>query len=130
MSIRRKVVAVVDDDPAMLKAIERLLNAKGFDVEVFSSAEAFLDNAATSVAGCLVLDIHLDGMSGIELRRRLAASGSRLPVIFMTAVNEEATRKEAVAAGCIAYLRKPFPAHLLIEAIDKVDGLTASLFDL
>jgi FixJ family two-component response regulator len=129
MSIRRKVVAVVDDDPAMLKAIERLLNAKGFDVEVFSSAEAFLDNAATSVAGCLVLDIHLDGMSGIELRRRLAASGSRLPVIFMTAVNEEATRKEAVAAGCIAYLRKPFPAHLLIEAIDKGDGLTASLFD-
>jgi FixJ family two-component response regulator len=129
MSIRRKVVAVVDDDPAMLKAIERLLNAKGFDVEVFSSAEAFLDNAATSVAGCLVLDIHLDGMSGIELRRRLAASGSRLPVIFMTAVNEEATRKEAVAAGCIAYLRKPFPAHLLIEAIDKGAGLTASLFD-
>ena len=119
MSIRRKVVTVIDDDPAMLKAIERLLGAKGFDVEAFPSAEAFLAGAAASEATCLVLDIHLGGMSGIELRRRLAESGSRLPVIFITALDDEATRKEAMEAGCVAFLRKPFLSHLLIDAIEK-----------
>src|SRR5260370_26564495 len=106
----------------MLKALERLLRAKGFDVEVFASAEAFLAGATTSEAACLVLDIHLDGISGIELRRRLTTSGSRLPVIFITALDDEATHKEAMEAGCVAYLRKPFPAHLLIGAIDKAAG--------
>jgi FixJ family two-component response regulator len=122
MSIRRKVVAVIDDDPTMLKAIERLLSAKGFDAEVFTSAEAFLEGATASKATCLVLDIHLGGISGIELRRRLTTSGSRLPVIFITALDDEATHKEAMEAGCVAYLRKPFPAHLLIGAIDKAAG--------
>src|ERR1700752_72961 len=117
MSIRRKVVTVVDDDPIMLKAIERLLRGRGFDVETFDSAEGFLANAAE--ASCLVLDIHLSGMSGIELRRRLIASGSKLPTIFITAVNDEATRKEAEEAGCVAYLRKPFAANLLFGGIDK-----------
>jgi FixJ family two-component response regulator len=121
MLIRRKVVSVIDDDPAMLKAIERLLSAKGFDVEVFASAEAFLAGTA-SKATCLVLDIHLDGISGIELRRRLTASGSRLPVIFITALDDEASHKEAIEAGCVAYLRKPFLAHLLMGAIDKATG--------
>jgi FixJ family two-component response regulator len=119
MSIRRQVVAVIDDDPAMRKAIERLLGAKGFDVEAFASAEAFLAGAAASEATCLVLDIHLGGMSGIELRRRLAESGSRLPVVFITALDDEATRKEAMEAGCVAFLRKPFLSHLLIDAIEK-----------
>jgi FixJ family two-component response regulator len=119
MSIRRQVVAVIDDDPAMRKAIERLLDAKGFDVEAFASAEAFLAGAAASEATCLVLDIHLGGMSGIELRRRLAASGSGLPVVFITALDDEATRKEAMEAGCVAFLRKPFLSHLLIDAIEK-----------
>ena len=119
MPIRRQVVAVIDDDPAMLKAIERLLGAKGFDVEAFASAEAFLAGAAASEATCLVLDIHLGGMSGIELRRRLVESGSRLPVIFITALDDDATRKEAMEAGCVAFLRKPFLSHLLIDAIEK-----------
>jgi FixJ family two-component response regulator len=121
MSIRRKVVTVIDDDPAMLKAVERLLGAKGFDVETFASAETFLA-AVPSNAACLVVDIHLRGMSGIELRRRLAASGSRLPVIFITAVDTEAVRKEAMEVGCIAFLRKPFLADALIGAIDKATG--------
>jgi FixJ family two-component response regulator len=119
MSIRRQVVAVIDDDPAMRKAIERLLGAKGFDVEAFASAEAFLAAAAASEATCLVLDIHLGGMSGIELRRHLAESGSRLPVVFITALDDEATRKQAMEAGCVAFLRKPFLSHLLIDAIEK-----------
>ena len=65
----------------------------------------------------MLLDVHLGGMSGIALRRALSASGSRLPVIFMTAFDDEATRQQAQAAGCVAYLRKPFPGRVLIEAI-------------
>jgi len=118
----RKLVAVVDDDPSMLKGVERLLTAHGFDTEVFASAEAFLERIAKPEPTCLVLDIHLGGMSGIELRRRLAASGSRVPVIFMTAFDDEMTHKGATDAGCIALLQKPFPAHLLIGAIDKAAG--------
>ena len=94
---------------------------KGFDMETFASAETFLAAAPTNSVS-LVVDIHLDGMFGIELRRRLAASGSRLPVIFITAVDSESTRKEAMEAGCIAFLRKPFPANALIVAIDKATG--------
>jgi FixJ family two-component response regulator len=119
MSTRRKVVTVVDDDPTMLKAIARLLGAKGFDVEAFASAEAFLAGGTATKATCLILDIHLSGMSGIELRHRLAASGSRLPVIFITALDDEATRREAMKAGCVAFLRKPFLSRLLLDAIEK-----------
>ena len=116
MSIARKVT-VIDDDPTMLKAIERLLRVKGFEVETFASAEAFLAGERKST--CLVLDIHLGGMSGIELRRRLSASGSHIPVIFITALDDDATRKQATDAGCAAYLRKPFLADLLIGAIEQ-----------
>lgn len=114
----RKLVVVVDDDKTMLKSLERLLNASGFDTEVFCSAEAFLARADAREANCLVLDIHLGGMSGIELRRRLTQSGSTVPVIFMTAFDDESTHEKAVEAGCIACLHKPFPARSLIGAIE------------
>jgi len=110
-------VAVIDDDPAMLRAVERLLRVKGFDVETFPSAESFL--AAEWNAGCLILDIHLGGMSGIELQRKLTSSGVEIPIIFITAVDDDATEKAAFEAGCVAVLKKPFLASLLIGAIDK-----------
>jgi FixJ family two-component response regulator len=119
---RRTVVAVVDDEPAMLKAIERLLNAKGYATLVFASAEAFLAGNAASEAACLVLDIDLAGMSGIDLRRRLSAAGCPLPIIFITGIDDAAVQREAMEAGCVAYLRKPCPAGLLIGAIDKATG--------
>jgi FixJ family two-component response regulator len=117
--MRQQLVAVVDDDPGMLKSIERLLRAYKFEPAVFRSAEAFLEGRAAGTASCLVLDIHLGGMSGIDLRRRLAAEGSQLPVIFISAVDDEALHEEAIESGCVAYLRKPFLAHLLIGAINK-----------
>jgi FixJ family two-component response regulator len=120
MSTQRKLVVVVDDDPSMLKGVERLLTAKGFDARVFPSAEACLGCDVRHGAACFVFDIHLGGMSGIELRRRLAASGCTVPVIFMTAFDNEATRQDALESGCIAYLHKPFPAHLLFGAIDRI----------
>jgi FixJ family two-component response regulator len=119
---QRKIVGIVDDDPGMLRGVGRLLSAHGFLTEAYPSAEGFLERAAASQACCLVLDINLGGISGIELRSRLAAEGSTLPVIFMTAVNSEIVEREAVEAGCVAYLRKPFPSRQLIEAIGKAVG--------
>ena len=118
MTLRHQVVAIVENDPSMLQGVEYLLHAHGYLTECYCSAEAFL--AAASKATCLVLDIGLDGMSGIELRRRLTASGSTLAVIFMTGADDEATRQQAIEAGCVAYLPKPFPADCLLAAINGV----------
>ena len=117
MSDHRRVVAVVDDDQDVLRGLQRVLNLSGYDTEVFSSGEAFLNGAAASKAICLVLDINLGGISGIELRRRLSKSGSKLAIIFMTAADDDAVRLEALESGCTAFLRKPFPACALIDAI-------------
>jgi FixJ family two-component response regulator len=115
-----RTIAVVEDNPSMLQGLNRLLSAHGFRVQTFASAELFLDNIANCEAECLLLDIHLGGISGIDLKRQLTASGSNLPVIFMTGIDNEATRQEASEVGCVAYLRKPFLAKLLIDAINTV----------
>jgi FixJ family two-component response regulator len=115
-----RTIAVVDDNPSMLQGLNRLLSAHGFRVRSFASAELFLDDVATCEADCLVLDIHLGGISGIDLQKRLLSSGRHIPVIFMTAIDTEAIRHEALDAGCIAYLTKPFLAKLLIDAINTV----------
>jgi FixJ family two-component response regulator len=116
---KRKIVAVVDDQPSVLSALKRLLNASGFAAEVFSSAEEFLGNCVPDEMSCVVLDIHLGGMSGIELRRRLSEIGEDVPVIFMTALNDEVVRRAAIEAGCVALLGKPFAADALIDAVHK-----------
>jgi FixJ family two-component response regulator len=113
------VVIVVDDNSGFLKSVARLLTVHGFTARTFSSAEWLLDSDAARTATCLLLDIHLGGISGIELQRRLAAAGSNCPVIFMTAIDDDATRKEAMEVGCIAYLKKPFAPHLLLDALGK-----------
>jgi FixJ family two-component response regulator len=115
-------VAVVDHDPDMLKRLTRLLNAYGFEPAAYASAEAFLQSPDAGRAACLVLDIHLAGMSGAELRRRLRLAASTVPVIFMTALDNEPARAAADEAGCVAYLRKPFPTGLLMGEIAKVAG--------
>jgi FixJ family two-component response regulator len=119
MPIRPKMIAVVDDDASMLKGIARLLGACGFATKLFASAEAFLALDGFADIDCLLLDIHLGGMSGIELRRHLRAAGCTLPVIFMTAFDDKATRLQAQSAGCIAFLHKPFVANLLLGAIEQ-----------
>src|SRR6516162_163593 len=98
-----KVIAVVDDEAAMRKAIVRLLGANGFTTRDYASAEAFLGCQMARESACLVLDINLGGMSGIELQRRLKASGSPIPVVFITAVDDERTKAEAMKAGCAGF---------------------------
>ena len=103
----------------MLEAIERLLGAHGFDVEVFASGDALRARGRLEDARCLILDVNIPGGSGIELRRRLASAGMSVPVIYITGNDSEIVRKDALASGCVAYLRKPFKAASLIEAIEK-----------
>ena len=119
-----RTVAVVEDDPSMRRSIERLLNAHGHQTLGYASAETFLETDVADTIGCLVLDVHLAVMSGIQLRRRLRDFGSSLPVIFITAVDDEALEMEARNAGCVAYLRKPFAAKFLLSAVD--DALSGS----
>jgi FixJ family two-component response regulator len=116
---RQKVIAIVDDDSGTLDAIGLLLDAHGFKVQAFDSAEAFLERDAAEQVDCLLLDIHLGGLSGIGLRQRLEASGSSLPVIFMTGLDDADTRRQALRAGCVAYLQKPILARQLMDAIHK-----------
>ena len=116
---RPTVVIVVDDNAGLLKSVARLLAHHGIDSRTFASAEALVESDSVQTATCLLLDIHLGGISGIELQRRLKASGSRSPVIFMTANDDEATRNDAMDAGCVAYLRKPFAGQVLLDAIGK-----------
>lgn len=112
-------VAVVDDDPSMRRSVERLLNAHGIMTEGYTTAESFLNEVQAGSIRCIVLDVHLGGMSGIELWHHLKQAGTDIPVVFMTAIEDEALEREAVAAGCIAYLRKPFPAEPLITAVKR-----------
>ena len=118
----RKLVIVLDDEISVLKGLERLLTAYGFDTELFCSVQEFQDCAKLDQAICLVLDINLNGKSGIEVRRQLAITNPRLPVVFITANDSEGTRRAARDVGCSAYLPKPFLAKSLINAIEKASA--------
>ena len=118
---RRNVIYVLDDYLDMLRGLERLLKVHGFRPMLFQSDEAFFacsDNAEDD-AICLLLDVHLNGASGIDVKRRLMRSGDRLPVNFITAKDNEVTRKLIEEVGCVAYLPKPFSANSLIDAIGQ-----------
>jgi FixJ family two-component response regulator len=108
-------IAVVEDDPSFLRALGRLLGAAGFTVAPFASAEDFLASHSTAAMSCLVLDVHLGGMSGFDLQQRLAAAGAPIPTIFITAHDDPITRERARSG--VAYLRKPFREDALIGAI-------------
>ena len=122
MSIR-KLVLVVDDDPGILRGLKRLLREHGYDSLLFQSAKAFQAHDDFGNAICVVLDVQLDGESGIEVRYQMSEAGISLPVIYITANDSDAVRGAATKSGCIAYLTKPFTAKSLIEPIER---LTAS----
>jgi FixJ family two-component response regulator len=119
MASSRNVVAIIDDDPGMREALESMLCTFGYRTELYASAEEFLRAAITTEAACLVVDIQLGDISGIELGRQLSATGFEFPIIFMTGSVEEMHRRQATDYGCAAYLQKPFPAKQLVEALSK-----------
>ena len=124
MSNKGKIkIAVVDDDARLCHAMDRLLRAAGFQPFTFASAEAFLQDRELMRPDCILLDIQLGGMSGFELQSRLADSGSRVPIIFITAHDDEETREQAKQSRCSAYLRKNDPGEVVLKAIRKAVNL-------
>jgi len=116
---KRNVVLVVDDDPAMLRSVARLLRQFGYDSLLFSSAEAFANHNDFENTACVLLDINLGDVSGIDLRHRLKAANASVPVIYMTGNDKPAVREAALQSGCLAYLTKPFSAKSLMEALHR-----------
>jgi FixJ family two-component response regulator len=114
------LVVVVEDDLALLKALGRVFRAKGFDTAPYGSAEDLLASPPTRTPVCLLLDIQLGTMSGLDLHRTLKEGGSRVPVIMMTAFDDEHLRREALAIGCVGYFDK-------VQDIDELFVLIESL---
>jgi FixJ family two-component response regulator len=115
-------VYVVDDDDSIRRALKRLLGSVGYHAITFESAEEFLEFAPEPGEGCLVLDIRLPKMTGLELQKSLASRGSTYPVIFMTAHDNSRWRERAEKAGAIAYLKKPFHEQSLLDGIRLACG--------
>ena len=119
MNPRSINVAVVDDDSSYCRALERLLRAYGFTPLIYSSAEVFLRDSTRPRVDCMILDIHLDGMSGFALQQQLAQASSVPPIIFITADEGPDTPERARQAGCVECLQKPFTGKSLLEAIKR-----------
>lgn len=111
------VISIVDDDESVRAATKTLLRAVGYYVETFASAELFLDSGVLRETKCLILDVRMPGIDGLELQRRLNAAESRVPIIFVTAHDDKTKRRKAIEAGAVEFFRKPFDANTLVGAI-------------
>jgi len=123
------VICVVDDDESVRESLEGLMRSVGFAVNTFASAEEFLDSDHLRNTDCLILDVRLPGMNGLELQRQLVTSHSEIPIIFITSHEDDEVRARALNAGAVDYLLKPFNDEDLLNAIDaalkpSVDGKT------
>ena len=112
------LISIVDDDDSVRESLSGLIRSVGFRVMVFASAEEFLNSNHFSDTDCLILDVRMPGMNGLDLQRRLAASHMSIPVIFITAHGDEEARVRALNGGAVEYLLKPFSEDALLKAID------------
>jgi FixJ family two-component response regulator len=113
------VIAVIDDDASIRGAMKSLLSSLGVVVQLFASAEDFLQAPCTSETACLIVDVHMPGMSGIGLQRRLIARDRHTPMIFITAFPEEGIRARALDTGAVGLLSKPFEEQVLLERLNE-----------
>ena len=111
------VVSIVDDDISVRRSTRRLLRSSGFRAEAFASAEEFLDSKAAAETACLILDLRMPGMNGLELQRRLTQNGNPVPIIFLSAHASEEDERSALRAGAVRFLRKPISKEALLSAI-------------
>jgi len=118
MSGAKGAIAIVEDDAGMREALQRVLRIAGFEARGYTSAEEFLGTGASSDLRCIVLDIHLPGISGLDLQRRLVTMGRIHPVIFITAHDTASARREACELDAVAFLIKPFEGRQLVSAVD------------
>jgi len=115
----RGLVLVVDDDAGMLRSVTRLLRQSGYETLLFPSAEAFSNHNDFDGVTCVILDIDVGGVSGIEVRHRLKAANISVPVIYITGNDSPAVRAAAYQSGCLAYLTKPFSANSLMGPLHR-----------
>jgi len=115
-------IAVVDDDQSVREALENLISSVGYEVDLFESAKGFLDSAEINNTACLVLDLRMPEMSGLELQQTLRDDGRNIPIIIVTAQGEDTARTEVLAAGAVAFLNKPFQEEVLLGAINSAIG--------
>jgi FixJ family two-component response regulator len=112
------LISIVDDDDALRSSLENLIRSFGWRAQGFSSAEAFLRSNQVHETDCLILDVRMPGMSGLELQRQMAVANSHLPIIFITSHQDDDRRTQALEAGAVAFLYKPFYEGELLNAID------------
>jgi len=113
------LISIVDDDESIRKGLGRLLKSVGFEVHGFGSAEEFLTSGDRQRSSCLILDLRMPGMDGLELQSRLVADDWQIPVIFLTAHSDEQARAQALKAGAIDFVSKPFNEESLIRDVNK-----------
>src|SRR5262249_20593491 len=119
---RGAVISIVDDDPSVREAIFGLVRSLGFDAVAFPSAEDFLQSEQIDETTCLITDVQMPGLTGIELQSHLISRGSAVPIIFVTASPERRIEAEARRAGAVAFLNKPFDDKTLIECLNQAVG--------
>ncbi len=112
-------VCIIEDDDSVRRALRRLIRSMGFEVETFATAEEFLDSSEPMFPSCLILDVHLPGMNGLDLQRRLHADGCNIPIVVITAYADEEVREQAFQSGAIAFLPKPFEEGKLLQVVTK-----------
>jgi len=111
------VVSIVDDDVSVRRSTRRLLRSSGFRAEAFASAEEFLNSKSAAETACLILDLRMPGINGLELQRRLTQNGNPVPVIFLSAHASEEDERSALRAGAVQFLRKPISKEALLSGI-------------
>jgi len=121
------IVFVVDDDASVRRALKRLIKVMGFKAKTFASAREFIDSGHFQDTGVLVLDVRMPKMSGLELQKYLADSGSDMPVIFITAHEDIQARRKALEAGAIEFLKKPIEEQILLDGIQRALSSYSSL---
>ena len=112
------MISIIDDNPSFRDATRMLVKSLGYPARAFASAEDFLQSDAINSAACLILDVNMPGLSGIELQSRLVAEGNVTPIIFVSAVANTTVQAAAIKAGAVGFLSKPFKAVSLIEYLD------------
>jgi FixJ family two-component response regulator len=120
------LIAIIDDDDSMLSAIASLLRSVGFATKTYCSAEDFIGSGCHVASSCIITDIHMPGLSGIELKYWLNAHSSFVPVIMITARSEPHLKAQALASGAICFLKKPFAAQALLDCLKRAE---IDLFD-
>jgi len=122
MRSRAQLIAIVDDDEDVRSAVHAVLKSAGLPPRSFASAEEFLGSGKRSETACLIADIEMPGMNGLELQARLAEEGCRIPIIFITAYGDTSTRMRAMKAGALDFLEKPFDDEVLLERVRAALG--------